>query len=141
MLSKLLKLLCPFQTQFQALCKTIRPDNGLEFAYTEAMLFSSPKGLFTKRVRHLNKMVSGEKAQIPLGNCKSSPLQSKFPLKYWGECILTETYIINRLPLALFITNAPLKSYTIENLRITISGALAVFAFLPSLKFTETVPT
>lgn len=29
---------------------------------------------------------------------RSLRLEAMFPIKFWGECILTTTYIINRLP-------------------------------------------
>ena len=56
--------------------------------------------------------------------------QANLPQKYWGEALLTATYLINRIPHSSFNTRHPSSYYMGHNLLMIISGHLAVYVML-----------
>ncbi|KAH0674692.1 hypothetical protein KY284_014877 [Solanum tuberosum] len=89
------------ETQFDTSLKTIRSDNGLEFINNEATLYFQSKGIIHQKSCPYTPQQNGvveRKHKYLLETARTLMFQSHLPQKYWGECILTATHIINRLP-------------------------------------------
>ena len=94
--------------QFNAKIKTVRSDNGTEFFcmknyFTEhGIVFQTscvgtPKqnGRVERKHRHI------------LDVARALKFQANLPVKFWGECILTAGYLINRTPSKLLNFKSP----------------------------------
>lgn len=111
------------ENQFQTKLKDIRSDNGLEFTSSEAVQFFQTKGIIHQKTCPYTPQQNGvveRKHKYLLETTRALLFQSKLPLRYWGECVLTATYIINRLPTKLLQTNLHMRYYTLNNLPILI---------------------
>ena len=89
------------ENQFQTTVKIVRSDNGLEFNNNETKFFFQSKGIIHQKscpyTPQQNSIVE-RKHKYLLETARALLFQSKLPTKYWGECILTATHLINRLP-------------------------------------------
>lgn len=72
---------------------------------------TSLKALFTKNLVHTPQQhgVVERKHKYLLEMAKSLMFQSKLPLRYWGECLLTANYLINRPPSVILNNKFPYK--------------------------------
>jgi len=98
------------QNQFQASIKTIRVDNGLEFISMRN--FFLKKGIECQRTCVYTPQPNGvveRKHRHILNTARALLFQSHLPLEFWEECILTATYIINRLPIPLLKNKSPFE--------------------------------
>ncbi|XP_015165125.1 uncharacterized protein [Solanum tuberosum] len=89
------------ENQFSTTIKTIRTDNGLEFVNKETTIFLQAKGIIHQRTCPYTPQQNGvveRKHKYLLETARSLLYQSKLSMSYWGKCILTATYLVNRLP-------------------------------------------
>jgi hypothetical protein len=98
------------QTQFHANIKTIRVDNGSEFfsmreffqnhgiAYQHTCVYTPQQ----------NRVVECKYRHI-LTVTHALLFQSHLPLIFWGDCVLTAVYLINRLPSPLLSNKSPFE--------------------------------
>ena len=95
------------ENQFQTTIKCIRSDYELEFNNNETLKFFQAKGIAHQKscpyTPQQNNIVE-RKHRYLLETARALLFQSKLPTKYWGDCILTSTYLINRLP-STFLQN------------------------------------
>jgi len=89
-------------TQFNTKVRTIRSDNALELGLSkEATTYFQSKGILHQTSCVASPQQNGvveRKHKHLLETSKASLFHSGLPIKYWGECVLTATYLINRFP-------------------------------------------
>ncbi|KAL5839769.1 hypothetical protein ACOSQ4_012377 [Xanthoceras sorbifolium] len=98
------------QTQFHAYVKAVRVDNGSEFLsmknffrlhgieYQRTCVYTPQQNGFVERKHHHSLTVA-----------RALLFQSYLPLHFWGECVLTAVYLINRLPSPLLSNKTPFE--------------------------------
>lgn len=90
------------QIYFHSSVQTLRFDNAFELGgSSEAKAFFTEMRYLTKLLFHIPQNKNGmveRKYKHLLETSRALIFQSNLPIKYWGECVLTATYIINRIP-------------------------------------------
>ncbi|XP_074314810.1 uncharacterized protein LOC141650977 [Silene latifolia] len=89
------------ETQFHKQIKIIRSDNGTEFFQVQCSQFFKDKGIMHQRSIVGRPQQNGRverKHRHLLDTARELKIQSKVPPKFWGECLLTATYFINKMP-------------------------------------------
>ena len=96
-------------TQFNSKIKTIRCDNGTEFYLKD---FFHSNGILHQLAcvdtSQQNAIVE-RKYQHFLNVARALIFQSKVPLCFWGDCVLTAIHLINRIPLKSLGNKSPYK--------------------------------
>ncbi|KAJ4755428.1 Retroelement pol polyprotein-like [Rhynchospora pubera] len=104
----LLKSFCKMiQTQFNQSVKCIRSDNGLEFKSGPMKKFYAEYGILHQTSCVATPQQNGRverKHRHILNVARALRFQSHLPIEFWGECVLTAAYLINRTP-TLFLKN------------------------------------
>lgn len=98
------------RTQFHTIIKTIRVDNGSEFLSKRD--FFNTHGIEYQRTCVYTPQQNGvveRKHRHIITVARALLFQSNLPLPFWGECVLTAVYLINRLPSPLLSTKTPFE--------------------------------
>lgn len=89
------------ETQFGAKIKRIRSDNGTEFTNSKVQSFLMDKGILHETscvaTPQQNARVERKHRHI-LNVARALRFQANLPIRFWGECILAATHIINKTP-------------------------------------------
>jgi hypothetical protein len=95
------------QTQFKTKIKCLRSDNGAEFKMND---YFSDQGTIHQlsciETPQQNAIVE-RKHQHLLNVARALRFQSNLPLSFWGDCILTATHVINKIPTPLLSNKSP----------------------------------
>ncbi|KAL0395161.1 UNVERIFIED_CONTAM: Retrovirus-related Pol polyprotein from transposon RE2 [Sesamum latifolium] len=88
-------------TQFTCKVKTIRTDNGAEFLSSQCQTLFLDHGILHQRSCSYTPQQNGiaeHKHKHLLAVARALLFQASLPERFWGDCVLTATYIINRTP-------------------------------------------
>jgi len=102
------------RTQFQATIQVLKTDNARDFFNS----ILSPY-LQTSGIVHISSCVdtpqqngvAERKNRHILEVARSLLFQSNVPKKFWGEAVLTATYLINRMPSRVLKFKSPVKTF------------------------------
>ncbi|KAK2966571.1 hypothetical protein RJ640_009343 [Escallonia rubra] len=112
-------------TQFHMDIKALRTDNGLEFSHRDLMSYYSDHGMEHQTsctdTPRKNGVVERKHLHL-LEVARALRFQANLPIFFWGECVLTAAYLINRMPLSTLKDRTPYeillgKKPTYEHLR------------------------
>ncbi|CAM8989719.1 unnamed protein product [Rhodiola kirilowii] len=99
-------------TQFGQRIKVLRTDNGTEFCNFKVDEFLRVQGTLHQTSCVYTPQQNGRverKHRHLLEIARSLMFQSHLPLQYWGDSVLTATYICNRLPSAVLNGKSPFE--------------------------------
>lgn len=114
------------KTQFNAMVKTIRTDNGSEFVNAECHNLFTSLGITHQRTcihtPQQNGIVERKHKHI-LEVARAIRFQGHIPIRFWGNCVLTAAYIINLLPTPVLHEKSPHEVFhnskpTLKHLRV-----------------------
>ncbi|XP_074290484.1 uncharacterized protein LOC141617200 [Silene latifolia] len=100
------------ENQFNAKVKIIRTDHGTEFVQGPCKAIFNDRGI----IHH--KSVVGRPQQNDrverkyrhfLEIARALRIQANLPLKFWGDCVLTATYLINKMPTPILKWKTPFE--------------------------------
>ena len=111
-------------TQFHAYVKAVRVDNGFEFLSMRN--FFRFRGIEYQRTCVYTQQQNGiveRKHRHILTIAHALLFQSCLPLTFWGECVLTAAYLINRLSSPLLSKKSPFdllynRSPSLDHLKV-----------------------
>ncbi|KAJ9540324.1 hypothetical protein OSB04_026830 [Centaurea solstitialis] len=97
-------------TQFGKNVKRIRSDNGVEFQSRQMLDYYTENGILLETsctdTPQQNGVVERKHRHI-LEVARALRFEAGLPIEFWGECILTAMYIINRLPTKVLKNKTP----------------------------------
>lgn len=99
-------------TQFNKSIKVLRSDNGQEFLSSKLVTFLTGKGCIQQFSCPYTPQQNGiveRKHRHLLETARALKFQSHIPACFWGDSILTATYIINRIPSTVIGNKSPFE--------------------------------
>ncbi|GJR20896.1 cysteine-rich receptor-like protein kinase 8 [Tanacetum coccineum] len=97
-------------TQFNKFVKVVRSDNALEFVKGECGPYLQSQGILHQTSCVDRPQQNGRverKHRHILDTARALRLHSHLPLKFWGDCVTTTTYLINRIPSSVLKNKSP----------------------------------
>lgn len=128
------------KTHFNLHVQTIRSDNAFELGSSaKASSFFAEFGILHQTtIPHIPQQNGGveRKHKHLLETSRALLFQSNLPNKYWGDCVLTATYLINRFPSTVLQNLSPyhkLHGHPPTYTHLRTFGSLC-FATIPKVK-------
>lgn len=123
--------------QFAVCVKIIRSDNGKEFFNSQCNALFSSLGIIHQSCCPYTPQQNGVvaiKHRHILEVARAFMFQSGVPHKFWGDCVLTAVYLINKLPSSVLLGRSPYellhkKSVVLDHLKVF--GCLCFAIMLP----------
>lgn len=81
--------------------KVVRSDNGMEFLNTDLQSYFADHGIIHQTTCAYTPQQNGcveRKHRTLLNVARALRFHSAMPIQYWGDCLLTATYLVNRTP-------------------------------------------
>ncbi|KAJ9542625.1 hypothetical protein OSB04_029131 [Centaurea solstitialis] len=100
------------RVQFEKEIKRIRCDNGGEFTSTNMIEFYNKKGILLETTCPHTPQQNGvveRKHRHLLETARALRIGANLPKRFWGECILTAAFVINRLPSKVIKNKTPFE--------------------------------
>ncbi|GJV45434.1 retrovirus-related pol polyprotein from transposon TNT 1-94 [Tanacetum coccineum] len=100
------------EVQFEKQIKRIRCDNGGEFTSNNMLNFYNEKGILLETTCPHTPQQNGvveRKHRHLLETARALMFDANLPKQFWGECILTAAYVINRLPSKVIKNKTPFE--------------------------------
>ncbi|KAM0024788.1 putative RNA-directed DNA polymerase [Helianthus debilis subsp. tardiflorus] len=121
------------ERQFGKKIKRIRCDNGGEFTSNQMKEFYGNQGIILETTCPHTPQQNGvveRKHRHLLEMARALHFEANLPIKFWGECVMTAAYIINRIPSKVLKNKTPYevllgKSPSYSHLRVF--GCLAYY--------------
>ncbi|MFS7910246.1 putative RNA-directed DNA polymerase [Helianthus anomalus] len=124
------------ETQFEVKINVLRTDNGTEFINSQMSNFVKTHGIIHQTSCSYTPQQNGiveRKHRHLLNIARALLFQSGIPLKFWSECILTSSYLINRTPSSVLNGGSPyelLFGFKPSLNHLKIFGCLCFFTIL-----------
>jgi len=100
------------KTQFKTKICVVRTNNDTEFIQSVCLDLFGYKGILHQRsivkTPQRNRIVERKYRHL-LDTARALRFQAGFPKQFWGECFLTATHIINKLPMAILCWQTPFE--------------------------------
>ncbi|CAL1397449.1 unnamed protein product [Linum trigynum] len=97
-------------TQFQGQVRRIQADNGSEFQTNTLCDYYAEHGIVLQtscvHTPQQNGVVERKHRHL-LDTARALRFHAGLPVKFWGECVLTATFLINRLPSSVLRNKTP----------------------------------
>lgn len=100
------------KTIFSSTVKTLRTDNEGEFFSNQLKELLNTKSITHQSTYSYTPQQNGiveKRYRYTLDIARSLRFQANLPLKFWGECIMTIIYLINRIPSRYWVGSAHLN--------------------------------
>ncbi|KAM0021620.1 putative RNA-directed DNA polymerase [Helianthus debilis subsp. tardiflorus] len=126
------------QVQFETNIKRIRCDNGGEFVSNKMLDFYAKNGIMLETTCPHTPQQNGvveRKHRHLLETARALKFEANLPTRFWGECVLTATHIINRIPSDVIDGKTP---YELLHDKLPSYEHLKVFGCLAYYLNTET---
>ena len=121
------------KTQFDKVVKILRSDNGSEFKSGAMKEFYASHGMVHQTSCVDNPQQNGRverKHRHLLNVARALRFQANLPLQFWGECVLTVAYLINRTPSRLLKGKLPMSWSLVRFLLMIMLRSLGACASL-----------
>lgn len=121
------------EVQFGKQIKKVRCDNGGEFTSNTMIEFYNKNGILLETTCPHTPQQNGvveRKHRHLLETARALRFEANLPKRFWGECILTAAYIINRLPSKVIKNKTPYEivwNQTPEYSHMKVFGCLVYF--------------
>ncbi|GJX94425.1 retrovirus-related pol polyprotein from transposon TNT 1-94 [Tanacetum coccineum] len=100
------------ENHFAAKPRFIRTDNGIEVLNKTCVALFNSKGIVHQKLMVYTPQQNGvveRKHRHLLETARSLRVHANLPMKFWGECILAATYLINKMPMKKLQWKSPFE--------------------------------